>query len=323
MTDGLAPAAPSGGALEAATELAASLAAASAGTVRGILLYGSHLHGARPDAHSALDFVVVVSGYRPFYEAMHRAGEIHRPVWMMSWLAGVLPPNVIAFAPDDGAAGIAKCLVVSGEDLETALGPAPRDHFLLGRLVQRIAVIWAANDGDAAWLEARLADARGGVLDWVGPYLAEPFDAESLGRRLLEVCYKGEVRPEARDRSAKIFETQREHFARTLAPVLERAERTGRCVVGPDGYRFVTAPTPAEGRRWRRHFTRSKVRATLRWFKHMFTFDNWLPYVQRKVERRLGKPVRLTRLERRWPLIFLWPRALRVLLTRPDREGKA
>lgn len=307
--------------LAAASTLAAALAEASGGTVRGILLYGSHLHGARPDMHSALDFVVVVSEYRAFYASLHRAGEIHRPVGMMTALARVLPPNVIAFTPDDGARGIAKCLVVDQKDLTVALGPEPRDHFLLGRLVQRVAVIWAPSDEDRAWLEGMLARARGGVLSWVAPYLAGPFDAESLGRRILEVCYKGEVRPEARDRSAVIFDTQREHFREVLTPVLQRGVAEGILAADPHGYRLVSSPGAAEQRRWRGHFRRSKVRATLRWFKHMLTFDNWLPYVQRKVERRLGKRITLTPLERRWPIVFLWPRALRVLLTRPDREG--
>ncbi|GMV07040.1 MAG: hypothetical protein AMXMBFR53_33150 [Gemmatimonadota bacterium] len=313
--------ADSGGALATAERLAAALAAASEGSVRAVLLYGSHLLGATPGRESALDFVVVVSGYRAFYEALHRAGESHRPVWLMAGLSRVLPPNVIAYTPDEGAAGLAKCLVVTREHLLDAVGPRPRDHFLLGRLVQRMALVWSASEEERGWAEARLVEARAGVLAWVGPFLDEPFDAESLGRRLLEVCYRGEVRPEARDRSDVIFEAQRGHFRERLAPVLEAAAREGRLVATGGGYRFATPPGPRARRRWMGHFRRSKVRATLRWFKHIATFENWLPYVHRKAERRLGISIELTRLERRWPVIFLWPRAIRLLLRRPDREG--
>ena len=56
------------------------------------------------------------------------------------------------------------------------------------------------------------------------------------------------------------------------------------------------------------------------WFKHMVTFANWLPYIVRKVERHTGRTIELTPLERKLPLIFLWPRAIHVLLTRPRRE---
>ncbi|MDP2955931.1 MAG: hypothetical protein Q8N53_05895 [Longimicrobiales bacterium] len=307
--------------LDRARQLATALADASGGSAKAILLYGSHLLGARPDRNSALDFMVVVSDYRTFYRALHQEGEMHRPVWLFTALARILPPNVIAFTPGEGAAGIAKCLVVTWGHLEAALGDRPKDHFVLGRLVQKVAVIWSAGEAEAERLDKLIEGAHRRVLEWVGPYLDEPFDAEAVGRRLLEVCYRGEFRPEARDRSAVVFEAQRDHFKERLAPLLRRAAADGALAPAPDGYRFVNPPSRASRRRWDRHFTRSKVRVTLRWLKHVLTFDNWLPYVHRKAERRLGTTIELTRLERRWPLIFLWPRVVRVLLARPDREG--
>lgn len=308
-------------ALEAGLELAARLADVAAGAVEAVILYGSHLLGANPDRHSALDFVVIVDSYRRFYGAMNEAGELHRPVWMMAGLARVLPPNVIAYAPDDGADGIAKCLVVSREDFRIALGSRPPDHFLLARLVQKVAVIWAADEARGQWVEDRLAEGRASVLTWAGPWLEGAFDAEELGRKLLEVCYRAEFRPEARNRSRVVFETQRDHFRAAFTPILEGAARAHELVeAGAGRWRFATPPTAAARRRWRGYFRRSKARATARWLKHVFTFDNWLPYIARKVERRTGRKVVLTRLERSWPLIFLWPRAIRLLLTRPERE---
>ena len=52
----------------------------------------------------------------------------------------------------------------------------------------------------------------------------------------------------------------------------------------------------------------------------MLTFENWLPYLLRKVERRTGMRVELTPLETRLPLIFLWPRLFLVLRNRPAEE---
>lgn len=191
---------------------------------------------------------------------------------------------------------------------------------LLARMIQKVAVLWAAAEERAAWTRAQLEEGREGVLDWVGPYLEAPFDAEAVGRRILEVCYRAELRPEARNRADTIFESQRDHFRSFLGPVLERAARAGRLEEVPDGYRFAAPP----GSRWRArvrlYFVRSKVRVTARWLKHIFTFDNWLPYIVRKVERRTGARVELTRMERRWPLIFLWPRVIKVLRARPERE---
>jgi len=305
-----------------AVALAGRLARAGGAAVQGILMYGSHLLGAAPDRHSALDFVVVVDAYRPFYEALRDAGEIHRPARLLWSAARALPPNVIAYTPDGGEDGIAKCLVVSAGHLERALGPDAPDHFLTARLIQRVALIWQADAGKGEWIQDRLGDAHRGVLDWAAPWLdpAEVFDAEGLGRRLLEICYRGEFRPEARNRSDAVFEPQREHFATVLRPVLEEAAAAGRLERVPGGYRLARAPTPAAVRRWRRYFRRSKARVTARWFKHVLTFDNWLPYILRKVERRMGRKVELTGIERALPVPFLIPRAVALLFTRPERE---
>lgn len=303
-----------------ARALAARLVRDAGSSVRVVLLYGSRLHRASTDEHSALDFVVVVDDYAAFYSGLVGGGQLHRPVWLMTWLAGFLAPNVIAYTPDEGRAGVAKCLIVDRADLDKALGQSPPDHFLLGRLVQRVGYLVAGSADDEAWVRARIEEARGRVVEWMAPYLEGPVDAAALGRRMLEVCYSGEIRPESRSRSERVFMAQRDHFERALLPALERAVTEGRMVRQGDAYVLSAPASGREAIRWRHHFRRSKVRTTLRWFKHVLTFANWLPYVQRKVERHTGRSIELTTLERKLPLIFLWPRAIRVLLTRPRRE---
>jgi hypothetical protein len=61
------------------------------------------------------------------------------------------------------------------------------------------------------------------------------------------------------------------------------------------------------------------TRATLRWAKYVALYDDWLEYVVRKVERRSGVALELTGRERRWPLVFLWPKLVR-FLARPRRR---
>ena len=235
-------------------ELAQGLVEAGGGSVRAIVLYGSHLlRSAAPDRHSAVDLVVVVDDYRAFYRALRKDGALPRPVWVMSALAHVLPPNVIAFAPDEGRSAIGKCLVVSGDHFERALGPEPRDHFLLGRMVQKVEVVWARDAEARAWVGARLRAAHESVLTWMHPYLEGPFDAASLGRRMLEVCYRGELRPEAADRAEQIFRAQEDHFEQAFDPVLERAAAEGTLERGADGYRFGEPAGERTARHWRRH----------------------------------------------------------------------
>ena len=68
------------------------------------------------------------------------------------------------------------------------------------------------------------------------------------------------------------------------------------------------------------YFKQSKVRSTLRWLKYVALYDDWLDYLVRKVERRGGVKIELTPRERRWPLIFLWPRTIRFILQRRSRQ---
>jgi hypothetical protein len=314
---------------EPAARLARQIVEAGGGAVRAVLLYGSQLLRARPDGHSAYDLVVIVDDYRRFYAALRTAGELPRPVWVMTAMAHVLPPNVIAFAPGQGREGIAKCQITSREHFARALGLEPPDHFVLGRMVQRVEAVWSAGAEDTAWVEGRLAGARSRVLTWLAPYLEGTFDAEGLGRRLLEVCYRGELRPEAKDRADTIFEAQGDHFRSAFPAVLAQGVADGVLEREPSSspasaqarYRRARPSSSPERRMWRRHFARSKARATARWFKHMITFANWLPYIVRKVERHTGRPIELTRLERKLPIVFLWPRAIRVLLSRPEGES--
>ncbi|MDX1492734.1 MAG: hypothetical protein R3253_01575, partial [Longimicrobiales bacterium] len=236
-----------------ALELALRLESDAGGSVRAVLLYGSRLQKTNPDRHSALDFVVLVDDYRRFYRSLVDSGELHRPTRIMTFLSDVLPPNVIAYTPDEGTAGIAKCLVVDKRHLGRALGPEPPDHFLLGRLVQELGYVWAASPTDEAWLKNQIDGAHARVLEWMAPYLEGPVDAAGLGRRLLEVCYQGEIRPESKSRADRVFEAQEEHFRSALRPALEAAVEEGVMERQGDRYQLVEPAPAAQRRRWRRH----------------------------------------------------------------------
>mgnify|MGYP005850614815 CR=1 FL=1 len=301
--------------------LARALAEVAGGTAVAVLMYGSHLNDSSPGSGSAYDLVVVVEEYGAFHRALKERGEIHRPLVLFDTLAVVLPPNVIAFTPDEGRSGMAKCLVIRRDHFENALHARPRDHFLLGRMIQKVALVWHAGAEVEAWVQRCLDRARMGIPVWMAPFVDGSFDIDAFGRRTLEVCYRTEIRPEAGNRSQAIYEAQREHFRGVLPPVLDQAVEQGLLEVVQEGrYRYAHPTSRSERLYWRWHLVRSKLRTTTRWLKHVLTFDNWLPYIVRKVERRTGQTVELTRLERRWPIVFLWPRLFRVLKNRPERE---
>ena len=203
-------------------------------------------------------------------------------------------------------------------------------------MIQKVGLPWHAGPEAEAWVQRCLDRARAGIPTWMAPYLHGDFDLDEFGRRTMEVCYQAEIRPEAGNRSQTIHKAQEAHFRAVLPPVfeeaeaaglLERVEEAGGGQGGPGDdpatrvrWRYASPAPAGERLYWRWHFIRSKARTTARWFKHILTFDNWLPYITRKVERRTGQTVELTRLERRLPLIFLWPRVFRVLRNLPERE---
>jgi hypothetical protein len=300
------------------------LAVAGADQVRAILLFGSHMVQASPDRFSAYDLVVVVESYRAFYDALARAQLSRRSPALQALLNRVLPPNVIALAPEgwDGGA-VAKVMVLEPAALERALAPSSPDHFVKGRLVQKVALLHARDAAVARWAGELLERARADVLEWIGPSLPDRFTAGEAALQMLKTSYAGEVRPEAADRVLDVFEVQRPFLEAMMARVLDGAVARGSLVREGGAYRFVRASGSAERRGVRRYFMRSKLRATSRWLKHVVTFDNWLDYIARKVERRTGMRVEITPWERRLPLLLLWPKVFRVLRARPARLERA
>ena len=301
-----------------ADELVSGLVSVGEGTVSVVLLFGSQLVQASPDRHSAFDLVVLVDSYGRFYRALSGAGHHKRSPALLRLLARVLPPNVIAFFPSGPDGPVGKSMILTVEDFRKALAPTARDHFLKGRMVQRVALLHARDSEFTASMERAVAEARADVLRWMGPYLAEPFTTRQYARRMLEVSYRGEVRPESRDRAGQVFEAQAAFLDKTFAHVLEGAEAEGRVLRERSGWRLAHPVGAGEALSIRLYFLSSKVRATARWFKHILTFNDWLTYIQRKVERHTGMKIEITPLERRFPLILLWPKVFRILRARPS-----
>jgi hypothetical protein len=230
---------------------------------------------------------------------------------------------VIAYSPEGADEPIAKCLIISARHFERELSDRSRDHFMISRMIQEVDVLYVRDEAAERWLGDCLEAARRTVLDWAAPYVAAPFTAETLTREMIAICYRSEIRPESGSRASSVFEAQRAYLVDTYEKLLANAASEGLVVREEHGYRSARRPGPIARLRRFVYFNFSKVRVTARWFKHVLTFENWLPYTVRKVERRTGMRVELTTLERRLPLIFIWPRVFRVLRNRPAEEAAA
>lgn len=294
-------------------DIVALLEEACGRNVVGVIFFGSRLVGTSPGEASAADLFVVVENYLAFYESIGTRLPTNRHTAIMAALNRALPPNIIYLNDPGGLRAGAKCFIVSEGDLALGLSPDAKDHFFRGRLAQRVHIVQARSERDRLALETRIDAARHLTLSWVPLYLSAPFGVMDYCRRMMEVSYAAEIRPEARSRVREVIDAQVSFFRLVYGRVLQTGVRDGRLVA--EGELFRLAKKPGFRERWRvsHFFRRSKARATLRWFKYMLTFDDWLDYIVRKIERRSGQRVELTRAERRFPIIFLWPKAFRMI----------
>ncbi len=305
----------------AAARIARALAESFGTACSAIIHYGSHAQRSGAKAESAFDFFIIVRDYDAAYTALAASRGTKLKPSSAARLNRVLAPNVIAIAfPELTPPALAKCAVLSREALALATSAGAQDHFAQGRLFQHVQLAWTAAPEDRDAVIASLAAARARTSDWSLSFLPAAFDSADYIRASLARSFAAEIRPETADRIETLTGAQRESLAPVYRELLQRLEHLK--IIKKEGkvYRLLT-PVPARERRaWVRYFARSKRRATLRWVKYVLLYDDWLEYVVQKVERRSGTMVQLTLRERRWPLIFLWPRVFRYLRTRPQRR---
>ena len=309
-----------------AVELSGFLARAFGPTTVAVVHYGSRAQGREPRADSAFDFFVVVDRYREAYESLKATvGTSYAPRTAAA-LAAVLAPNVIAVnQPPDAAGGPerrGKVCVISLRDLQRACSPHPPDHFTQGRLLQFVLLTWSRDAASARVVTEAIASARARTFIWGRPSLPARFTVDDYAYAVLRRSLAGEIRPESGDHARTLVTAQRDSLRAIYTPLLTHLAAHGALVAEGDGltYRLAAAPGRLEAMRIAFYFQRSKLRATTRLLKHVVLYEGWLDYIVRKIDRSGGDQIVLTDRERRWPLIFLWPKVFHYLRTRPQRR---
>ena len=303
---------------------AVALDALCPGSIVGVLFFGSQRTRANPGSFSAYDFVVVVEAYLPFYRALRAVARVRRGSVLLAALNTVLTPNQISLRLPDGRGAQlhAKCSIFTLDHLRRETSPRRRDHFTIGRLFQPVEILWARDDAAREALLDALASACASTYTWSRPWLGPSFDVEDYLRTLLRVSMGREIRPEpTAERTFTLHEAQREEQIPVYRALLEGLGEEGELTAtgkGEPTYALARVVSLAERWRLRAYFRQSLIRATLRWFKYMLTFDDWLDYLLRKVRRHTGQDIELTSRERRHPLLFLWPKVVRYLRHKND-----
>jgi hypothetical protein len=302
--------------------LADDLLARAGPGVQALIFFGSRRSGAATDESSAYDMFVVVDSYRKFYGALHQSGATARPAALLTGLSVLMPPTQICV--QGRSSGVrAKYSVISARHLarETSLRRR-HDHFCVARLFQPTQLVYVRDpDAQALALDA-LVSAHRATFQWSRPWLPDTFDAGEYTQRLLEVSLKSEVRPEPGGRAGQLWAVQRDYLLAVYAGLLEELVDAGELARVSSGRYRLARPVSALYRlRIWTYFRVSLVRTTLRWGKHMLSFEGWLDYIVQKVARHGGGAMTLTERERRWPLVFLWPRVVRYLRAKRRADG--
>jgi len=301
---------------DAALDAAARRLVAAAGdSLRGLLFFGSRRTGAaRADAWSAYDLFVVVERYRPFYAALAAARLTGKRPWLLALVSRLLPPTQcsLRFA----AEGVhVKASVIEQKALTRETGPRRRDHFCIGRLFQPMRLLHArdeaARDAILSCLESSLRE----TWDWARPWLPSPFDAAGYGLSALSTSMRWELRPEPEGRAAELWAAQRELQVPVVEALLAELAAAGELVaaLAPGSWSARRPTGRFERLRRELYFRVSMARATVRWLKHVVSFEGWLDYIVQKASRHGGAELRLSERERRFPLLLLWGRAYRYL----------
>jgi hypothetical protein len=305
----------------AAARLAEQVATVFGAASLAVIHYGSRAQGRARRADSAFDYFVIVTGYLEAYRAAGSLPGLRCRPRVAALLARVLPPNSMA-VHRSGPFGEreAKCLLLSARDFDRECSARARDHFVQTRLAQRVVLAWARDTESASAVLGCVRAARERSFQWVRAFLPPRFDLPGYCLALIQVPFAHEIRAEPKDHPEVLFEAQRAMLLGIYAPVLARLVARGTLAPEGDHYRQRHPPGPIARLRLRAYFRRSRLRTTLRLLKQPFLYDGWLEYLLRKIDRSTGERFDLTERERSRPLIFLWPRVLRYLRSRPQRE---
>ncbi len=267
-----------------------------------ILIYGSYLRGKRD---TLLDFYVLLDSYGSMPKA-----------WQ-GWLAKALPPNVYQIqqgSPPDEIR--AKYAVLTMDRFEYAVRSDFHSYFW-GRFAQPCGILWCRDDSTKQRLVCAVATAAATFTRRVVPTLPDTFSAKDVWTRGLSLSYQCELRSEPPGHAQKLFSFWPDYYTSITAALarqglgFEKAEQEGKFI-------NTTSNITRRGSKasWWIRRMQGKLLSILRLFKAAMTFAGGLDYVLWKIKRHSGVYIEPTSLQRKYPLIFVWP-----LLWRLYRQG--
>ena len=254
-----------------------------------VVHYGATLRTGEA-AGALVDFYLVVEDYAAAYGS--RA---------LAWANRLVPPNVFPIT----AHGLsAKYAVLDRADLRGLTGSAARTVSVWARFSQPLRLAWVRDDAAAALVADAARRSVLTLLAAAGP-MAGGGEVLDLWRTGLRLTYGAELRAERGGRADGVVKGDPDRF-RALG--LAGARELGWPVEGSATTKgWTPAERVVERGRWASRRRIGKAATLLRLAKASATYGGGIEYLASKIERHSGRPVRLSRWQRRLPLLgALW-----------------
>ncbi len=270
--------------------------------IAGIYMYGSMLNPVLSTPTSFLDFYIIVDDYKRFYKS-----GIH------TLINSVLPPNSYFLKLNDhGTPMPCKYCVLDTRALErTTRYPQLKDFFIAGRLAKRIGILYVKDQAFLSGFLETIYTAMRFNVTFALSEMTAAFTLDDFIIHLLGLSYRAEIRTETEDKIISLYNSEKDFYQKIYRAFLEQEASLG--TLGRQGEHYETI---------RPYFTKSyttgfmkhaRKRAVYRWPKSIYTFSNYVDYLQLKIERTTGERLELSKWDRRFPLVFGWRHLFKLL----------
>ncbi len=256
--------------------------------LKAVIHYGSRLVEGLSKFSSFRDFFVVVDKYEPV--AGGRFDKLTLPL---------MPPNLWFLTINEkDSVQESKYHLLTLDDFLRYSSPHAPDHYILGRMSKRAALVWVVDEPTRKAVLKAVGDAFLNNARRALPLLSQPVDYEGFVKHFLGFSYRAELRLETADKIDELYRTGKQYYDLLYKMLMEHLLSEG--VLIKNGESYVAAPAEIrKGVGARLYILKSKLRHMARFPFMIRNMDNWLEQLLGKYERTFGKPLELDDFERR------------------------
>lgn len=267
-----------------------------------IFMYGSMLNPKLSTPTSFPDFYIIVNNYKTFYRS-----NVH------AILNKVLPPNSYFLKLEKNGLSLpSKYCVLDTQDLyKTTHYPVLKDFFIAGRLAKRIGILYVKDETFLSQFLDAVYNAMYFNVMFAISEIEHAFSLEEFIIHLLGLSYRAEVRTETQEKIISLYNSEKLFYQRLYGLFLEQEISTGRIKVNNGS--FTTIKPYFTKQYINKLIKQSRRRAVYRWPKSIYTFSDYVGYLELKIERTTGEKLKLSKWDRRFPLIFGWRHLFRLI----------